>query len=239
MQKRYEYLKDAILLSDDSPFLQDKIFSYSNEFYAELGISLDLYKVGKLPNIYSNISEEEKDIEIIIHDFVMRNDTIKENILLKWECEIDSISRLAKDFTMKNIFHYFIKFHFENPEGILKNISLENTDKFELAEITHIISALTDPNAWDSFILEFLHRLNRQMISINLESHSTDEYLELNGTESKKMKDILERNLNYLKIEYICYQKSSNEIKAFFTILYPRLINLLRYQILIDFYICI
>jgi hypothetical protein len=238
MQKCYEYLKDAILLSDDSPFLQDKIFSYSNEFYAELGISLDSYKVGKLPNIYSNISEEEKDIEIIIHDFVMRNDTIKENILLKWESEIDSISRLAKDFTMKNIFHYFIKFHFENPEGILKNISLENTDKFELAEITHIISALTDPNAWDSFILEFLHRLNRQMISINSESHGT-QYLELNGTESKKMKDILERNLNYLKIEYICYQKSSNEIKAFFTILYPRLINLLRYQILIDFYICI
>jgi hypothetical protein len=230
MQKCYEYLKDAILLSDDSPFLQDKIFSYSNEFYAELGISLDSYKVGKLPNIYSNISEEEKDIEIIIHDFVMRNDTIKENILLKWESEIDSISRLAKDFTMKNIFHYFIKFHFENPEGILKNISLENTDKFELAEITQVISALTDPNAWDSFILEFLHRLNRQMIIINSE---------LNGTESKKMKDILERNLNYLKIEYISYQKSLNEIKAFFTISYPRLINLLRNQILGDFYICI
>jgi hypothetical protein len=50
------------------------------------------------------------------------------------------------------------------------------------------------------------------MISINSESHGT-QYLELNGTESKKMKDILERNLNYLKIEYICYQKSSNEIK--------------------------
>jgi hypothetical protein len=219
MEKRYEYLKYAILLSDDNPFLEDKIFSYSNEFYAELGISLDSEKVGTLPNIFSNIPEEEEDIEIIIQDLVMRNDTIKENILLKWENESDSISRLAKDFTMKNIFHYFIEFHFENPKGILKNISLENTDKFELAEITHIISALTDPNAWDSFILEFLHRFNRQMIGINSDSHGT-EYLELNGTESKKTKDILERNLNYLKIEYICYEKSLNQIKGFFLLIY-------------------
>jgi hypothetical protein len=239
MQKRYKYLKlkDAILLSDDSPFLQDKIFSYSNEFYVELGISLDSQKIGGiLPNIYSSIPEEEKDIEIIIHDLVMRNDTIKENILLKWNNEIDSIRRVAEDFKMTNIFHYFIEFHLENPEGSMKNISWENTAKFELAEIIQIISTLTDPNAWDSFILEFLHHLNREMISINAELNGT-EYPELNGIESKKMKEILERNLNHTKIKYISYERSLNEIKGFFTTLYPRMINLQRYQYLADFYI--
>ena len=229
MQEQNKYISEETLLNYGGAFINHRLFTYNNEFYAEIAISLDPEERKILYDIYSNTSEDEKCIETILLNMISKNSTIRENILSKWRSEINAIQTLAQDFKVKNIFHSFIKFHSENPEGplLLKNISWQNQSEPSLTEAIQIITTLNDEKAWESFILEFQHKMYMQMI------HTEAEF-----SKSKKIKDITEMNKNFIKIEYLSYQRLLKEAKVFFTVLYPRLINLKRYRLLaaIHFY---